>query len=105
MITSTSFIVFCSLSSFKLYAHQHKLSKQTSAKRQHPSLCMLLISFQDTTFEAKAKDSEKVRSQGPSCQGQKGSRPRLRTRGHVWKYAHMYSKCKHCNYDFTAIQA
>jgi len=31
---------------------------------------------EDTTFEAKAKDSEKVRSQGPSCRGEVASKPR-----------------------------
>jgi len=38
---------------------------------------------EDTNFEAKAKDSEKVRGQGPSFRGQVASRPRPRTRGHV----------------------
>jgi len=35
--------------------------------------------LEDTTFEAKAKDSEKVRGQGqrPSCRGQVASRPRI----------------------------
>jgi len=31
---------------------------------------------EDTTFEAKAKDSEKVRGQGPSCRGEVTSRTR-----------------------------
>jgi len=31
---------------------------------------------EDKTFEAKAKDSEKVQGQGPSCQGQVASKPR-----------------------------
>jgi len=51
---------------------------------------------EDTTFEAKARTLKKSAAKTkdrvaedrlPRCQRQKGSRPRPRTRGHVWKYA------------------
>jgi len=67
----------------------------------------------DTTFEAKAKNSEKVRGQGqgPSCRRQVVSRPRierLEVQGQgledTFENTSKY-KCKHCNYDFTSIQA
>jgi len=33
---------------------------------------------EDTTFEAKTKDSEGVQGQGPSCRGQVASRPKTK---------------------------
>jgi len=53
-----------------------------------------------TPFEAKAKDSEKVQGQGPSCRGQVASRPRTKRFKDTFENTRKY-KYKHCNYDFT----
>jgi len=62
-------------------------------------MCVCRGGGEDTTFEAKAKDYEKVRGQGQGLE-----LPRTGCLEDTFENTRK-CKCKHCNYDFTGIQA